>query len=183
MAYPQSLGRWTETVFSSSVRRQCSVVWLLRSTRRNIGDDHLAAAIASLQRESIHPQVILFAEPRNTIGSLFDDAEVRSAIDRWAEELNNTYLHFFTKYFFSKLKVTMKRSFKIIFIFSLYTLMCSGVLIIAIRESTRQPIGLLVVSMALTPVLVAIFGGLPVNLLEKKSNINHDGISTMNEDT
>ena len=77
----------------------------------------------------------------------------------------------------------MKRSFKIIFIFSLYTLMCSGVLIIAIQESTRQPIGLLVVSMALTPVVVAIFGGLPVNLLEKKSNMNHDGISTMNEDS
>ena len=77
----------------------------------------------------------------------------------------------------------MKRSFKIIFIFSLYTLMCSGVLIIAIRESTSQPIGLLVVSMALTPVLVAIFGGLPVNLFETKSNINHDGITTMNEDT
>ena len=77
----------------------------------------------------------------------------------------------------------MKRSFKMIFIFSLYTLMCSGVLVIAIRESTRQPIGLLVVSMALTPVLVAIFGGLPVNLLEKKSNMNHDDISTMNEDT
>ena len=77
----------------------------------------------------------------------------------------------------------MKRSFKIIFIFSLYTLMCSGVLIIAIQESTRQPIGLLVVSMALTPVVVAIFGGLPVNLLEKKSNMNHDGISTMNKDS
>ena len=90
MAYPQSLGRWTETGFSSSVRSQCSVAWLLRSTRRNIGDDHLAAAIASLQRESIHPQVMLFAEPRNTIGSLFDDAEVRSAFVRWAEELINT---------------------------------------------------------------------------------------------
>ena len=77
----------------------------------------------------------------------------------------------------------MKRSFKIIFIFSLYALMCSGVLIIAIRESTKQPIGLLVVSMGLTPVIVAIFGGLPVNLLEKKSNMNHDGIPTMNEDT
>ena len=50
----------------------------------------MAAAIASLQRESIHSQVMLFAEPRNTIGSSFDDAEVRSAIDRWAEELNNT---------------------------------------------------------------------------------------------
>ena len=63
----------------------------------------------------------------------------------------------------------MKRSLKIIFIFSLYTLMCSGALAIAIRESTRQPIGLLVVSMALTPALVAIFGGLPVNFLEEKS--------------
>ena len=60
----------------------------------------------------------------------------------------------------------MKRSLKIIFSLSVYTLMCSGVLIIAIRESTRQPIGLLVVSMALTPALVAIFGGLPVNILE-----------------
>lgn len=77
----------------------------------------------------------------------------------------------------------MKRTFKMIFIFSLYTLMCSGVLVIAIRESTRQPIGLLVVSMALTPVIVAIFGGLPVNLLEKKTNMNDNGISTINDDT
>ena len=56
---------------------------------------------------------------------------------------------------------------KIIFIFSLYTLMCVGVLVMAVRESTRQPIGLLEVSMALTPVLVAIFGGLSVNFLER----------------
>ena len=76
----------------------------------------------------------------------------------------------------------MKRSLKIIFIFSLYTLMCSGVLAMAIRESTRQPIGLLVVSMALTPALVAIFGGLPVNFLEEKLNMNHDSSSTTNEE-
>ena len=61
----------------------------------------------------------------------------------------------------------MERSLKIIFIFSLYTLMCVGVLVMAVRESTRQPIGLLAVSMALTPVLVAIFGGLSVNFLER----------------
>ena len=65
-----------------------------------------------------------------------------------------------------------------IFIFSLYTLMCSGVLVIAIRESTRQPIGLLVVSMALTPVLVAIFGGLPVNFLEEKFKMKLDSNSS-----
>ena len=76
----------------------------------------------------------------------------------------------------------MKRSLKIIFIFSLYTLMCSGVLVIAIRESTRQPIGLLVVSMALTPALVAIFGGLPVNFLEGKLKVRLVNSSTKNEE-
>ena len=76
----------------------------------------------------------------------------------------------------------MKRSLKIIFIFSLYTLMCSGVLAIAIRESTRQPIGLLVVSMALTPALVAIFGSLPVNFLEEKFKMKLGGNSTANEE-
>ena len=77
----------------------------------------------------------------------------------------------------------MKRSLKIIFIFSLYTLMCSGVLVIAIRESTRQPIGLLVVSMALTPALVAIFGGLTVNFLEERFNMMRDNSLTANEET
>ena len=76
----------------------------------------------------------------------------------------------------------MKRSLKIILIFSLYTLMCSGVLVIAIRESTRQPIGLLVVSMALTPALVAIFGGLPVNFLEGKLKVRLGNSSTKNEE-
>ena len=76
----------------------------------------------------------------------------------------------------------MKRSLKIIFIFSLYTLMCSGALAIAIRESTRQPIGLLVVSMALTPALVAIFGGLPVNFLEEKLKMRLDNNLAANEE-
>ncbi len=76
----------------------------------------------------------------------------------------------------------MKRSLKIIFIFSLYTLMCTGALAIAIRESTRQPIGLLVISMALSPALVAIFGGLPVNFLEEKFKMRLDNNSTANEE-
>ena len=76
----------------------------------------------------------------------------------------------------------MKRSLKIIFSLSLYTLICGGVLVIAIRESSSQPIGLLVVSMALTPLLVAIFGGLPVNLLEKKFNTRRVNSSTSNEE-
>ena len=76
----------------------------------------------------------------------------------------------------------MKLSFKIIFILSLYTLMCSGVFVVAILESTQQPIGLLVVSMALTPVLVAIIGGLPVNLLKQKFSMMHHISSTTNEE-
>tara|TARA_B100000401_G_C52215536_1_gene443462 strand:- start:16 stop:222 length:207 start_codon:yes stop_codon:yes gene_type:complete len=60
----------------------------------------------------------------------------------------------------------MKYSLKILFIFTLYTLMCGGVLTLAMRESTRQPIGLLVIGMALTPVLIAIIGGLPVDFLK-----------------
>ena len=60
--------------------------------------------------------------------------------------------------------------------------MCSGVFVVAILESTQQPIGLLVVSMTLTPVLVTIFGGLPVNFLEEKLNMNHDSSSTTNEE-
>ena len=77
----------------------------------------------------------------------------------------------------------MKRSLKIIFILSLYTLMCSGVLVIAIREPARQPIGLLTASMALTPALVAIFRGLPVNFLEKKFKMRLDNSSTTNEES
>ena len=76
----------------------------------------------------------------------------------------------------------MKRSLKIIFSLSIYTLMCGGVLIIAIRESSKQPIGLLAVSMALTPALVAIFGGLPVNFLEEKFKVRPGNSSTKNEE-
>ena len=76
----------------------------------------------------------------------------------------------------------MKRSLKIIFVLSLYALMCGGVLVIAIRESTRQSIGLLVVSMALTPAIVAIFGGLPVDFTEEKFKKKGDSSSTTNEE-
>ena len=65
MAYPQSLGRWRVTGFSSSVGSQFSVISLLTSPRRNIGNDHLASANASSQRNSIHPQAMLVADPRN----------------------------------------------------------------------------------------------------------------------
>ena len=98
------------------------------------------------------------------------------------QTLKTNHRFFFKEYLVDKIQVTMKRSLKIIFIFTIYTLMCGVVLIIAIHESTRQPIGLIVVSMALTPALVAIFGGLPVNFLEEKFKMMRDNSSTTNEE-
>ena len=66
-----------------------------------------------------------------------------------------------------KSQTFMKNSLKIIFFFSLYTLMCSSVLLIATRESTIQPIGLLVIAMVMTPIIVSIFGGMPLDVIKK----------------
>ncbi|WP_250398742.1 hypothetical protein [Synechococcus sp. MU1648] len=47
-----------------------------------------------------------------------------------------------------------------------YILICGGALAQAVRESTKQPIGLLVAAMAMTPVIVSIYGGLPVDFMK-----------------
>ena len=46
-----------------------------------------------------------------------------------------------------------------------YISMCVGVLILARRESTIQPIGLLVVAMVFTPLIISIVGGLRLDSL------------------
>jgi hypothetical protein len=52
------------------------------------------------------------------------------------------------------------------FLFSIaYMSMCVGVLILARHESTIQPIGLLVVAMAFTPLIISIVGGLRLDCL------------------
>ena len=52
--------------------------------------------------------------------------------------------------------------------------MCSSVLLIATRESTIQPIGLLVIAMVMTPIVVSIFGGMPVDVVKKTLNKKQD---------
>ena len=47
----------------------------------------------------------------------------------------------------------------------LYVSSCVLALLQATRESTPQPIGLLIVAMVMTPVLVSIIAGLPVNCM------------------
>ena len=60
----------------------------------------------------------------------------------------------------------MKSSLKAIMFYIFYILICGGALTQAARESTKQPIGLLVAAMAMTPVIVSIYGGLPVDFMK-----------------
>ena len=57
---------------------------------------------------------------------------------------------------------------KIILFLTLYILMCAGVLILATQQSIPQPIGLLVVAIVITPVIVSVCGGLPVDFMSEK---------------
>ena len=45
--------------------------------------------------------------------------------------------------------------------------MCGSVLLIATHKSTIQPIGLLVIAMVMTPIIVSIFSGMPVDIIKK----------------
>ncbi len=52
----------------------------------------------------------------------------------------------------------------------LYVSSCGLALLQATRESTPQPIGLLIVAMVMTPILVSIIAGLPVNCMSFQKN-------------
>ena len=64
----------------------------------------------------------------------------------------------------------VKISLKTLFFFVIYILMCFGVLFLATQESTAQPIGLLVVAMVMTPIIIAICAGLPVDFMKLKQS-------------
>ncbi len=68
----------------------------------------------------------------------------------------------------------MKSSLKAIIFSALYILMCGGALAQAVRESTNQPIGLLVVAMVMTPIIISIYGGLPVDFMKVNFNNARD---------
>ena len=64
---------------------------------------------------------------------------------------------------------SMKGLLKPAFFLAIYVLMCFGVLVLAVHESTAQPIGLLIVAMVMTPIIVSICGGLPVDFMKSKA--------------
>ena len=55
---------------------------------------------------------------------------------------------------------------------AIYVSMCFSVLVLAVHESTAQPIGLLVVAMVMTPIIVSICGGLPVDFMQSKAKLS-----------
>ena len=59
---------------------------------------------------------------------------------------------------------------KIALFATLYILMCAGVLVLGAQQSIPQPIGLLVVAMVMTPVIVSVCGGLPVDFMSVVQN-------------
>ena len=68
----------------------------------------------------------------------------------------------------------VKTSLKTLFFFVIYILMCFGTLFLATQESTAQPIGLLVFAMVMTPIIISICGGLPVDVMKLKQNKTQD---------
>jgi len=63
---------------------------------------------------------------------------------------------------------------KIILFATLYILMCAGVLVLATQQSIPQPIGLLLVAMVMTPIIVSVCGGLPVDFMSTKFESQSD---------
>ena len=74
----------------------------------------------------------------------------------------------------------MKISLKTTLFATLYILMCVGVLVLAIQQSIPQPIGLLVVAMVMTPVIVSVCGGLPVDFMSAKQERKSSAASEVN---
>ena len=69
---------------------------------------------------------------------------------------------------------------KLIISASLYTVVCNLVIYTTTREyEQKQPIGLIMVGMVFIPIIITIFGGLPLNCMNRErsvltANTDHD---------
>ena len=68
------------------------------------------------------------------------------------------------------MKITLKST---LFIFS-YIIICFGLLVFAEFQSTQQPIGLILVAMVMSPFIISICGGLPIDCLRLGGSVNQD---------
>ena len=61
---------------------------------------------------------------------------------------------------------------KLIISASLYTVACNLVIYTITREyEQKQPIGLIVVGMAFVPIIITIFGGLPLDCMSRERSV------------
>ena len=65
---------------------------------------------------------------------------------------------------------------------SLYAVVCTLAIYAATREyEQHQPIGLLIVGMVFIPIIITIYGGLPLDFMKKakpiKTTTNHDDLT------
>ena len=65
---------------------------------------------------------------------------------------------------------------------SLYAVVCILAIYAATREyEQQQPIGLLIVGMVFIPIIITIYGGLPLDFMKKakpiKTTTNHDDLT------
>lgn len=69
---------------------------------------------------------------------------------------------------------------KLIISTSLYTVVCNLIIYTTTREyEQKQPIGLIMVGMVFIPIIITIFGGLPLNCINRErsiltANTDHD---------
>ena len=71
---------------------------------------------------------------------------------------------------------------KLIASMSLYAVVCTLAIYAATREyEQQQPIGLLIVGMVFIPIIITIYGGLPLDFMKKakpiKTTTNHDDLT------
>ena len=71
---------------------------------------------------------------------------------------------------------------KLITSMSLYAVVCTLAIYAATREyEQQQPIGLLIVGMVFIPIIITIYGGLPLDFMKKakpiKTTTNHDDLN------
>ena len=66
----------------------------------------------------------------------------------------------------------MNTSFKSLLFLLGYVVICLGILVLAKRESSPQPVGLLLVAMATTPLIISICGGLPTDCIKRLNWLN-----------
>mgnify|MGYP006135843805 CR=1 FL=1 len=74
--------------------------------------------------------------------------------------------------------IVRKQNMKSIVAISLYVVICNMCLYVLGRQyEQEQSIGLIIVGMVLIPIIILIYGGLPINVLSREAIKSNDSIN------